>query len=114
MTEKPNRFGPVWLQPGVSTGNMLTLMLGGYTTIGLLTFVALGTPHVLTVYLGVSGMRLLNHWAPNGRPVGRVVSALTVASLLVGAFARVLTIERRTIRVARILRGGASAIRSRG
>lgn len=40
----------------------------------------------LTVYLGVSGMRLLNHWAPNGRPVGRVVSALTVASLLVGAF----------------------------
>jgi len=53
MTEKPNRFGPVWLQPGVSTGNMLTLMLGGYTTIGLLTFVALGTPHVLTVYLGV-------------------------------------------------------------
>lgn len=40
----------------------------------------------LTVFLGVSGMRLLQRWEPGGQPVGRVVSGLTVASLFVGAF----------------------------
>lgn len=53
MTQQSNRFGPVWLQPGVTSGNMMALMLGGFTTIGLLTFIALGTPYVMTVYLDI-------------------------------------------------------------
>ncbi|MCC7257588.1 MAG: MFS transporter [Gammaproteobacteria bacterium] len=53
MTDKANRFGPFWLQPGVTAGNMLTLFAGAYSTIGLLTFIALSTPYVLTVYLQV-------------------------------------------------------------
>lgn len=53
MTRHPNRFGPVWLQEGVTSGNMMALILGGLTTIGLLTFIALGTPYVLTVYLDI-------------------------------------------------------------
>lgn len=48
-----NRFGPFWLQPAVSTGNMLALFFGAYTTIGLLTFIAISTPYVLTVQLQV-------------------------------------------------------------
>ena len=53
MTAIANRFGPFWLLPGVSTGNMLTLFAGAYATIGLLTFIALSTPYVLTVYLQI-------------------------------------------------------------
>lgn len=53
MTGKENRFGPFWLQPGVSKSNMLTLFAGAYATIGLLTFIALSTPYVLTVYLHI-------------------------------------------------------------
>lgn len=53
MTDRDNRFGPFWLQPGVSTGNMLALFAGALGTIGLLTFIALSTPYVLTVYLQV-------------------------------------------------------------
>ena len=34
-------------------GNMLTLFAGAYSSIGLLTFIALSTPYVLTVYLQV-------------------------------------------------------------
>jgi MFS family permease len=52
-TGKENRFGIFWLQPGVTRGNMFTLLMGAYTTIGLLTFIALSTPYVLTVYLQI-------------------------------------------------------------
>lgn len=53
MTDSGKRFGPFWLQPGVSSGNMLALFAGAYSTIGLLTFIALSTPFVLTVYLQI-------------------------------------------------------------
>jgi MFS family permease len=53
VTDKPNRFGPYWLQPDVTPVNMMALFLGAYATIGLLTFVALSTPYVLTVYLQI-------------------------------------------------------------
>ena len=53
MSQQPNRYGPFWLQPDVRASHMLTLFAGAFSTIGLLTFVALGTPYVLTVYLGV-------------------------------------------------------------
>jgi MFS family permease len=52
-TSGGNRFGPFWLQPGVTKGNMLSLFTGAYATIGLLTFIALSTPYVLTVYLQI-------------------------------------------------------------
>ena len=47
------KFGPVNLTPGITRGNMFSLMWGGLTTIGLLTFVAVATPYVLTVNLGI-------------------------------------------------------------
>lgn len=47
------RFGPVSLAPGISRGNAWSLMGGAFTTIGLLTFVAIATPYVLTVNLGI-------------------------------------------------------------
>jgi MFS family permease len=59
MTERVNvdpsgiKFGPVSLVPGISRGNAWSLMGGAFTTIGLLTFVAVATPYVLTVNLGV-------------------------------------------------------------
>ena len=47
------RFLFVWLSPGISQVNAWALMWGALTTIGLLTFVAVATPLVLTVNLGV-------------------------------------------------------------
>jgi len=47
------RFGPVNLMPGVTRGHAFSLMWGAFTTIGLLTFVAVATPYVLTVNLGI-------------------------------------------------------------
>lgn len=47
------KFGPVWLAPGIGTGNAWTLMYAAFFTIGLLTFVGIGTPYVLTEILRV-------------------------------------------------------------
>jgi len=47
------RFGHVNLMPGVTHGNVYSLLWGAFTTIGLLTFVAVATPYVLTVNLGI-------------------------------------------------------------
>jgi MFS family permease len=48
-----NRFGPVWLSPDVSKGNAWTLMYAAFFTIGLLTFIGIGTPYVLIEILKV-------------------------------------------------------------
>jgi MFS family permease len=48
-----NKFGPVWLSPGVSKGNSWTLMYASFFTIGLLTFIGIGTPYVLIEILKV-------------------------------------------------------------
>lgn len=48
-----NKFGPVWLSPGVSKGNAWTLMYAAFFTIGLLTFIGIGTPYVLTEILQI-------------------------------------------------------------
>ncbi|MDG2243201.1 MAG: MFS transporter [Rhodospirillaceae bacterium] len=48
-----NKFGPVWLAPGVSKGNTWTLMYAAFFTIGLLTFIGIGTPYILTEILQV-------------------------------------------------------------
>jgi len=47
------RFGPVNLMPGVSRGHAFSLMWGAFMTIGMVTFVAVATPYVLTVNLGI-------------------------------------------------------------
>ncbi len=47
------KFGPVWLSPGISVGNMWTLLYAAFFTIGLLTFVGVGTPYVLNVVLKI-------------------------------------------------------------
>ena len=47
------KFGPVNLMPGISRGNAWALMWGGFSIVGLLAFVSLATPYVLTVYLSV-------------------------------------------------------------
>jgi MFS family permease len=47
------KFGPVWLAPGVSKSNALSLLYGAFFTIGLLTFIGIGTPYVLNAILMV-------------------------------------------------------------
>ncbi len=47
------RFMFVELAEGISRGNFGTLLYGAFTTIGLLAFIAIGTPYVLNVYLQV-------------------------------------------------------------
>jgi MFS family permease len=47
------RFGPIWLVPGVTTLNAVSFAFAAYTTIGLLTFIATGTPYVLNANLGI-------------------------------------------------------------
>ncbi len=47
------KFGPVTLAPGISKGNMWTLMYAAFFTIGLLTFVGVGTPYVLNAVLQI-------------------------------------------------------------
>jgi MFS family permease len=47
------RFGPVDLAPGIHRSHVWSLLGGAFTTIGLLTFVAIATPYVLTVNLGI-------------------------------------------------------------
>ncbi len=47
------KFGPVWLSPGVSVGNMWTLLYAAFFTIGLLTFIGIGTPYVLNAVLKI-------------------------------------------------------------
>ena len=48
-----NKFGPIWLSPGVGKSNAWTLMYAAFFTIGLLTFIGIGTPYVLTEILQV-------------------------------------------------------------
>ena len=48
-----NKFGPVWLAPNVTRGNAFTLLYAAFFTIGLLTFIGIGTPYVLTEILRV-------------------------------------------------------------
>ncbi|MEZ5565100.1 MAG: MFS transporter [Gammaproteobacteria bacterium] len=47
------KFGWVRLAPGVSHWNMWVFLYASFATIGLLTFVTVGTPYVLTANLGV-------------------------------------------------------------
>jgi len=57
MNNEP-RLGPawfpfIWLQPDVRRSHVLSLFFGAFTTIGLLTFIALATPYVLTTSLHI-------------------------------------------------------------
>ncbi|MBL8644009.1 MAG: MFS transporter [Rhodospirillaceae bacterium] len=47
------KFGPIWLAPGISKANMWTLMYAAFFTIGLLTFVGVGTPYVMNAVLQI-------------------------------------------------------------
>lgn len=47
------RFGPVRLEPGVTMGHAWTLMYANFVTIGIVTAMAVLTPYLLTVNLGV-------------------------------------------------------------
>lgn len=51
------RFWFIWLAPGVSLGNMWAYVAAAYSTIGLLTFVAISTPYVLHANLGIVAAR---------------------------------------------------------
>jgi MFS family permease len=48
-----NRFWFVDLTPGITHFNMWVFLYASYATIGLLTFVAVGTPYVLSANLGI-------------------------------------------------------------
>lgn len=47
------KWGPLWLAPGISRRNMWTLVYAAFFTIGLLTFVGVGTPYVLSAILKI-------------------------------------------------------------
>ncbi|MCB2107915.1 MAG: MFS transporter [Rhodobacteraceae bacterium] len=47
------KWGPVWLAHGVSKVNAWTLMYAAFFTIGLLTFIGVGTPYVLNAVLKI-------------------------------------------------------------
>jgi MFS family permease len=47
------KFGPVYLQPGVSSGNVWALLYGAFVAIGLLTFVKTMQPYLFNVTLAV-------------------------------------------------------------
>lgn len=49
MTDTSRRWFFLDLAPGVSSGNVWTLLYGAFFTIGLLTFVGIGTPFILNV-----------------------------------------------------------------
>lgn len=57
MQESDRKFGPFWLQEGVQSSHMWALFGGAFSTIGLLTFIAIGTPMVLTESLGLPADR---------------------------------------------------------
>ena len=61
------RFGPIWLQPDINYIHLAALLYASLVTIGMLTFVNIGQPYVLSVNLGV----------PSGE-MGRIVGFLTV------------------------------------
>jgi MFS family permease len=48
-----NKFGPIALMPGVTHGNVWSLAYGAFWTIGLVAFVSVATPYVLTANLGI-------------------------------------------------------------
>lgn len=48
-----NKFGPVWLTPGIGKSNAWTLMYAAFFTIGLLTFIGVSTPYVLSEILKI-------------------------------------------------------------
>lgn len=49
----PARFGPISLEEGVSPGHMWSLMFAAFVSIGIVTAMAILTPFLLTVNLGV-------------------------------------------------------------
>jgi MFS family permease len=48
---EPQRLGPLELQPGVSRGHLAAFAYAAFMTVGLLVFVAVGTPYVLNAIL---------------------------------------------------------------
>ena len=50
-----NRFGPVWLAPGISIGNAWAFMFASFIGIGFLTFVNVGQAYILSEHLGIPG-----------------------------------------------------------
>jgi MFS family permease len=77
------RFGPIWLVPGVSLVNAWSLAFAAYTTIGLLTFIATATPYVLNANLGIDQ-------ADQGRYTGDLQLLNEIVLVLVFAPAGVL------------------------
>ena len=50
---QPSKLGPIYLSPGVNKLNAFTLLYAAFFTIGLLTFIGVSTPYVLSEILNV-------------------------------------------------------------
>jgi len=50
---RPARLGPIDLAAGVRTGHGVALLFASFTTLGLLTFISIGTPYVLNQSLHI-------------------------------------------------------------
>lgn len=98
-----NRFWFIGLAPGVTLGNMWTYVLAAYGTIGLLTYVAIGTPYVLNANLGIPA-------ASQGRVTGDLQLLNEMVLLLVFAPIGILAdrIGRREVYAAGLLAMGVA------
>lgn len=98
-----NKFWFIGLAPGVSLGHMWTYVLAAYGTIGLLTYVAIGTPYVLNANLGIPA-------ATQGRITGDLQLLNEIVLLLVFAPIGILAdrIGRREVYAAGLLAMGVA------
>jgi len=98
-----NKFWFIGLSPGVTKGHMWTYMLAAYGTIGLLTYVAIGTPYVLNANLGIPA-------ASQGRVTGDLQLLNEIVLLLVFAPIGILAdrIGRREVYAAGLLAMGVA------
>jgi MFS family permease len=69
------KWGQIWLAPGISRRNMGTLIYAAFFTIGLLTFVGVGTPYVLSAILKIAPEQ-------QGAVSGNLVFWTEIASIL--------------------------------
>jgi MFS family permease len=78
-----HRVGPVELAPGITRSNFATLLIAAFTMLGFGVFVAVGTPYILTVNLGIPTQE-------QGTVTGDLVVIAELTTILVFAVAGVL------------------------
>ena len=86
------RFGPIWLETGVQTRNVLTLLLAAFITVGLNAGITILQPYLLTENLGIA-------FADQGKASAALILATEFVIIPMAAVFGVLSdrIGRRTV-----------------